>query len=85
MTGAFANGPVPTDRIHIRTGQDDMYMKHVLPHQLRESVERGGPLLVPAGCIETRGPHMAIGHDTIIVEDLRAGGRAPGRGHLSTL
>ena len=47
-----------------------MYLKHMLPHQLREAVERDDPLLVPAGCIETHGPHMAIGHDTIIVEEI---------------
>ena len=49
-----------------------MYLKHMRPHQLREAVERGDPLLVPAGCIETHGPHMAIGHDTIIVEEICA-------------
>ena len=49
-----------------------MNLKHMLPHQLREAVKRGDPLLVPAGCIETHGPHMAIGHDTIIVEEVCA-------------
>ena len=52
--------------------QDAMYLKHMRPHQLREAVERCDPLLVPAGCIETHGPHMAIGHDTIIVEEICA-------------
>ena len=47
-----------------------MYLKYMRPHQLHEDVERGDPLLVPAGCIETHGPHMAIGHDTIIVEEI---------------
>ena len=47
-----------------------MYLKRMRPHQLHEAVERGDPLLVPAGCIETHGPHMAIGHDTIIVEEI---------------
>ena len=28
--------------------------------------------MLPAGCIETHGPHMAIGHDTIIVEEICA-------------
>ncbi|MBM3265760.1 MAG: creatininase family protein [candidate division Zixibacteria bacterium] len=49
-----------------------MHLKHMRPHHLREAVERGDPLLVPAGCIETHGPHMAIGHDTIIVEEICA-------------
>ena len=47
-----------------------MLLKQMRPHQLREAVERGDPLLVPAGCLETHGPHMAIGHDTIIVEEI---------------
>ena len=47
-----------------------MHLKHVRPDQLRHAVQAGHPLLVPAGCIETHGPHMAIGHDTIIVEEI---------------
>lgn len=46
-----------------------MYLKEMLPYQLRHTVQRGDPLLVPAGCIETHGPHMAVGHDTLIVEE----------------
>ena len=42
------------------------------PYQLTEAVAANQPLLVPAGCIETHGPHMAIGHDTIIVEEICA-------------
>jgi creatinine amidohydrolase len=40
------------------------------PDQLADAVARRLPLLVPAGCIECHGPHMAIGHDTLIVEDV---------------
>ena len=47
-----------------------MYLKHMRPYQLKAAVAAGTPLLVPAGCIETHGPHMAIGHDTIIVEEV---------------
>lgn len=49
-----------------------MYLKQMRPYQLRQAVEEGHPLLVPAGCIETHGPHMAIGHDIIIVEEICA-------------
>ncbi len=49
-----------------------MQLKHMRPYQLRHYVESGHPLLVPAGCVETHGPHMAIGHDTIIVEEICA-------------
>ena len=49
-----------------------MYLKHIRPYQLKEAVAGAYPLLVPAGCIETHGPHMAIGHDTIIVEEICA-------------
>ena len=47
-----------------------MYLKHLRPYQLTDAVAQGHPLLVPAGCIETHGPHMAIGHDTLIVEEI---------------
>jgi creatinine amidohydrolase len=47
-----------------------MQLKEMRPYQLRQYVESGHPMLIPAGCIETHGPHMAIGHDTIIVEEI---------------
>jgi creatinine amidohydrolase/Fe(II)-dependent formamide hydrolase-like protein len=55
-----------------------MKLQHVLPHQLKRAVADGWPLLVPTGCIEYHGPHMALGLDTIIVEELleRVSGRA---------
>lgn len=49
-----------------------MLLKEIRPYQLRAAVEEGYPLLVPAGCVETHGPHMALGHDTIIVEEICA-------------
>lgn len=49
-----------------------MYLKHMRPYQLTAATTAGDPLLVPAGCIETHGPHMAIGHDTLIVEEICA-------------
>jgi creatinine amidohydrolase len=49
-----------------------MYLKHMRPYQLTAATQAGHPLLVPAGCIETHGPHMAIGHDTLIVEEICA-------------
>jgi creatinine amidohydrolase len=56
-----------------------MYLKQMRPYQLRQAVQEGHPLLVPAGCIETHGPHMAIGHDTLIVEEIcaRVAARTP--------
>ena len=47
-----------------------MKLKHVRPYQLRDATDNSRPLLIPAGCVETHGPHMAIGHDTIIVEEI---------------
>lgn len=47
-----------------------MFLKRMRPYQLHHAVAQQLPLLVPAGCIECHGPHMAIGHDTIIVEDV---------------
>ena len=56
-----------------------MHLKHLRPYQLQELVASRHPLLVPAGCIETHGPHMAIGHDTLIVEEIcdRVAARTP--------
>lgn len=47
-----------------------MDLKEMRPYQLHDAVARGVPLLVPAGCIECHGPHMALGHDTLIVEEV---------------
>ena len=47
-----------------------MHLKQLLPYQLIQAVKDNLPLLVPAGCIETHGPHMANGHDTLIVEEI---------------
>ncbi|NLG52072.1 MAG: creatininase family protein [Chloroflexi bacterium] len=47
-----------------------MYLKEMRPYQLADAVARGLPLLVPAGCIEYHGPHMALGNDTYIAEEL---------------
>ena len=47
-----------------------MQLQYLLPHQLKQALDEGWPLLVPTGCIEYHGPHMALGLDTIIVEDL---------------
>jgi creatinine amidohydrolase len=47
-----------------------MYLKEMRPYQLHDAIARGLPLLVSAGCIECHGPHMALGHDTIIVEEI---------------
>lgn len=47
-----------------------MHLQHLLPHQFRQAIDEGWPLLVPTGCIEYHGPHMALGLDTILVEEL---------------
>lgn len=47
-------------------------LQHLLPHQLNTAIEEGWPLLVPSGCIEYHGPHLALGLDTIVVEELLA-------------
>ncbi len=47
-----------------------MNLQHLLPHQFKTAVDEGWPLLVPTGCIEYHGPHMALGLDTILVEEL---------------
>jgi len=47
-----------------------MYLREMNPAQLRQAVEQNWPLLVPAGCIEYHGPHMALGTDTLIAEEV---------------
>lgn len=47
-----------------------MKLQHTLPHQLKQALDEGWPLLVPTGCIEYHGPHMALGLDTLLVEEL---------------
>lgn len=47
-----------------------MHLQHILPHQFKQAIDEGWPLLVPTGCIEYHGPHMALGLDTILVEEL---------------
>jgi len=47
-----------------------MKLHQLLPHQLKKSVDDRSPLLVPVGCVEYHGPHMALGCDTLLVEEL---------------
>ena len=47
-----------------------MNLHHLLPHQLKQAITDGWPLLVPSGCIEYHGPHMALGNDTILADEL---------------
>jgi creatinine amidohydrolase len=47
-----------------------MNLQHLLPHHLRTALDAGWPLLVPAGCIEYHGPHLALGTDTLLVGEL---------------
>jgi creatinine amidohydrolase/Fe(II)-dependent formamide hydrolase-like protein len=56
-----------------------VHLQHLLPHRLKQALDEGWPLLVPTGCIEYHGPHMALGLDTILVEELlgRVADRVP--------
>ena len=47
-----------------------MRLHHLLPYQLKQALAEGWPLLVPTGCVEYHGPHLPLGVDTLIVEDL---------------
>lgn len=47
-----------------------MQLQHLFPHQLKQAIDEGWPLLVPAGCVEYHGPHLPLGVDTLIVEEL---------------
>jgi creatinine amidohydrolase len=45
-------------------------LQHLLPYQFKTAIDESWPLLVPTGCIEYHGPHLALGLDTLIVEEL---------------
>ena len=47
-----------------------MYLKGMRPEHLRKAVEQSWPLLLPAGCIEYHGPHLPLGVDTLIAEEV---------------
>lgn len=47
-----------------------MYLQYLLPHQLKQAIDEGWPLLVSTGSIEYHGPHLALGLDTILVDEL---------------
>lgn len=47
-----------------------MHLQHLLPHQLQQALDQGWPLLAPTGCVEYHGPHLPLGVDTLIVEEL---------------
>ena len=47
-----------------------MYLCDLRPHQLYHTVEAAWPLMVPAGCVEYHGPHLPLGVDTTIAEEL---------------
>lgn len=47
-----------------------MKLQHLLPHQFKTAIDEGWPLLVSSGCIEYHGPHLALGLDTLVVEEL---------------
>ncbi len=47
-----------------------MYLKYMLPSQIRDAAERDLPVLLPIGCVECHGHHLPVGCDTIIVEEV---------------
>ena len=47
-----------------------MYLHEIRPEQLQSAIRDGWPLLVPAGSIEYHGPHLPLGTDTFIVQEL---------------
>lgn len=47
-----------------------MRLADARPDQLQAAVAGGWPVLLPAGCIEYHGPHLPLGCDAIIAEEL---------------
>jgi len=48
-------------------------LREMRPAQMRAAIEAGQPLLVPAGCVEFHGHHLALGSDTLFAEALCEG------------
>ena len=44
-----------------------MRYETMLPHQIREAIERRWPVVLPLGVLEYHGEHMAVGMDTLAV------------------
>ena len=47
-----------------------MFLKDMLPAQVKDAIARRVPLLLPAGCVECHGSQGPLGTDTIAVEEL---------------
>jgi creatinine amidohydrolase len=45
-------------------------LNEMTPQEVRERMAASGRLIVPAGTLESRGPHLPLGTDTIILERL---------------
>jgi creatinine amidohydrolase len=44
----------------------------MLPHQIRDAIDRNLPVVLPIGVLEYHGEHMAVGMDTFAVTDVLA-------------
>jgi creatinine amidohydrolase/Fe(II)-dependent formamide hydrolase-like protein len=44
-----------------------MRYEMMLPHQIREAIDRNWPVVLPLGVLEYHGEHMAVGMDTLAV------------------
>ena len=47
-----------------------MYLHEIRPDELQKAIRERWPLLVPTGCIEYHGPHLPLGTDTLITQEL---------------
>ena len=47
-----------------------IYLKYLTPDAVRAQLERDSRLIVPVGTTEQHGPHLPLGRDTFIVEQL---------------
>jgi len=47
-----------------------MYLIHMRPEQVKDTVARNVPVLMAAGCVEYHGPHLPIGTDFLIANSI---------------
>ena len=72
LPSAVPSEPVaPVRRRQTMPGREKsvVYLRDVRPHQLREAVVQGWPLLLPAGCLEYHRQYLPLGVDTLTAQE----------------
>lgn len=60
----------PADSALCRTIGNAVYLKEILPDQLKLDIDQAWPLLSPASCLKHHRSHLPVGVDTLIAEEV---------------